>query len=82
VCLAFYYFILIFLLDKTMLGGRPVGTDNWADPWMFSAREENGLENPIFPESGRRLPSFFYVLSELLFAITMSQLLISIILNW
>ena len=52
-CLAFYCFIYIFLLDKTLLGGRPVGTDNWADSWMFSAREENGSENPIFPELGR-----------------------------
>jgi hypothetical protein len=45
---------------------------------MFSARGETAYNN-CFSQGGRLLPSFFYILSQPFFAITISQLLSSIL---
>jgi hypothetical protein len=70
--LALHRFIFILLLEEGRLGGSRVVQMGVPAADVF--REGGNTYNNHFYQAGRLLPSFFYILSQHFFAITISQL--------
>jgi hypothetical protein len=67
--LALRRFVFIFLLERTCWGGKPVTKTIVAAAGVF--RKGKNLCTEQFHQTGRRLSSFFYVLSSSFVAIRM-----------
>jgi hypothetical protein len=75
--LALHHFNFILLLEEGRLGGSRVAQRT--EPVVDVFREGGNTYNNHFYQAGRLLPSFFYILSQHFFAITISWLLSSIL---